>query len=641
MSTMTPDRVSVRMIGVARPSMADFATALDAYHADLGDGADTGWLPPRRLEPVFADAAGTPMLVRPAVDRPVAVPYPTQLPAPTDRWADSTFTPAGPPADRPDPSGLFDDVKGAVREWAAGAPRQIAQSVMKDTLMNLIAGGGLGNILGSVQGSVLGTLGGLGPAAGAIGGLLRGLTGTAASVPGALGIVSGGCLGGPAGSSLAGLSPSAALSAIGDQLMSAWQVEDSDSMGEQLAHHFANKWKDKLKDPGAALDQIQGYFTGTSAPATCAAVRVGDVDVAGNPVTAGSPDVLVEGQPLARVGDAVVASGVQVYMGGATVLTNGLMTARVTSASQAGPFADGAGTVFVNGPGGGAAPPPKQPPATPTSDSTTAPPSSAAAGSGSKAAADAPSAPTEAQPTGPTAGTGSGSAEPSSAAASPAATEETRLDTDGKRIGGRLRTLEEEQAEGVFGVDDLSCNDKEFAYRDSPDDYACVWMHCSNECVLARYLPGGGGGTIGRNAGGMLALMGGDLMEMAQSGACLTGYDSNLCRSAFQGIDFRANMSGILIAMDPSNDGMSCEMACDRKWGHTTSQQPEGFSDPANPPVKPPHPYGPFYPDPNAPPPNTHYPAKFRDENNVPGETTYSKPHINNSDPNGPGAVRH
>jgi hypothetical protein len=44
---------------------------------------------------------------------------------------------------------------------------------------------------------------------------------------------------------------------------------------------------------------------------------------------------------------------------------------------------------------------------------------------------------------------------------------------------------------------------------------------------------------------------------------------------------------------------------------------------------------------PSAASPSTHFPKELVDNSNVPGEITYSKPHLNNTDPNGPGAIRH
>jgi|GEM_PF-4467254 len=392
-----PEKGVVQLVGLVRSSPAEYAAVLEGFQADVAK--DNGWLslPPRRMEPIYADEEGAPHTVRIGDDSPVATPYPRPL-VPIDPTApEGGFIPletggggyAGPamgrvfataanasggylPAgerEQPD-DGMFAGLKDSIRAMATGLPQQMAQSVLKTALTNAFLGGGtagmLGGAMGTLQNAVGGLIPGLLPAASALSGAM---SGRSSATSGASAIVPGGCFpGGPSTGQMPAFSTSAALSQLGDQLLSQWQVEDSDSMGEQLAHHFANKWKEQIKDPGAAIEKLKGYFVGAVVPSIFPAVRLGDMDQAGDPVLAGSPTVFAEGVPLSRLGDPVKPPGVQIYMGAATVLTNGQMTARVTSASQAGPFAKGASTVFVNGVGGGAPPPPKSPPAPPKSE---------------------------------------------------------------------------------------------------------------------------------------------------------------------------------------------------------------------------------------------------------------------------------
>lgn len=245
------------------------------------------------------------------------------------------------------------------REYFSNLPELIAQNWARNTLQNLFLGGGLGDPLaglGSVSNDLISLIGG--PIARSslltVASLLRGVDG---DLPDLASLASG------------------VLPALTNKLLDAWQIEDSDSTSEQLAHHFASKWKDSLTDPSAALDKLKSYFKGQSSSAVLGALRLSDVDIGSNPVTMASTTVFAEGIPVARVGDTVKSPGNQVYKGAATVFTEGSITGRkLDSVSEMGLFATGASTVFIGGPTGGLGP--NDPPACQISDGnmTPAPP---------------------------------------------------------------------------------------------------------------------------------------------------------------------------------------------------------------------------------------------------------------------------
>ncbi len=111
--------------------------------------------------------------------------------------------------------------------------------------------------------------------------------------------------------------------------------------------------------PPAIADRIDAFFRGVPSATDTPALRVGDADAKGNAIVAGDSSIEVEGAPIARVGDAVERGGVQVYLGAATVLSGGAMTARVgTSVSAEAPFPAGASKTFIGGATGGSPPPP-------------------------------------------------------------------------------------------------------------------------------------------------------------------------------------------------------------------------------------------------------------------------------------------
>jgi hypothetical protein len=188
-----------------------------------------------------------------------------------------------------------------------------------------------------------------------------------------------------------------------------------------------------------------------------------------------------------------------------------------------------------------------------------------------------------------------------------------------------LQSLEGEKDRGYDGIHDVSCTDTPKASETNPDDYSCDWMHCRNACIATRYGPGGV--DLGPYVNAAVTHMGGILVEDGQMLACLTGYDTNLCRSGHQPSDIPANISGIRIAMTSKYNNTSCEQACsDQRGGPTTSATEEGCG--TN------RPYGPFYNCNPPPPPQIQSPPP-RPPYMLPGETSPRNPNL----PMGPGNI--
>jgi uncharacterized Zn-binding protein involved in type VI secretion len=214
-----------------------------------------------------------------------------------------------------------------------GLPRQLAES-LGHMLVGEAAKAMATEGLGSALGSSLGNLQGLGQG---------------------LAVAAGG--------QLAGMAT--------QQLMSSlWSVDDTASAGEQAAHHLTNRFVSQVQGElysqalgtagGSPMARLQNFFSSTPAGGF-PALRMGDLDASANAVVAGSPNVLVEGAPAAHINHPTLPSGVMVYRGSASVLTNGLFQSRsVLSLSQDGWFVTGASTVYVGGPQAGAPPPPPE-----------------------------------------------------------------------------------------------------------------------------------------------------------------------------------------------------------------------------------------------------------------------------------------
>ena len=83
------------------------------------------------------------------------------------------------------------------------------------------------------------------------------------------------------------------------------------------------------------------------------AARAG-VDSAGGTISAGSPDVIVNGSPIARIGDPVAGHGDSPHAspsmsaGSGDVIANGIGVCRAGDAASCGDAASGSGDVIVN-----------------------------------------------------------------------------------------------------------------------------------------------------------------------------------------------------------------------------------------------------------------------------------------------------
>lgn len=77
-------------------------------------------------------------------------------------------------------------------------------------------------------------------------------------------------------------------------------------------------------------------------------------DVAGGTIVSGSPTVFANGNPVARVGDAVAGhgrpphSGPVMASGSGNVFTNNIQTCRAGDTATCGHPSSGSGNVFVN-----------------------------------------------------------------------------------------------------------------------------------------------------------------------------------------------------------------------------------------------------------------------------------------------------
>ncbi len=144
-----------------------------------------------------------------------------------------------------------------------------------------------------------------------------------------------------------------------------WGLDSDSSAGEVAAHAMAQKIVAYLqKEVAAQLGNAVGLnsacgplstlFGVGAAPATpkFPALSVGHLDDKGNSIMSGLGSVLVEGRPIARVGDAVDKAGRQLFLGSGSVSSGALPTgmASISQSAPAHTFQLGAATVFVGGP---------------------------------------------------------------------------------------------------------------------------------------------------------------------------------------------------------------------------------------------------------------------------------------------------
>ncbi|MFG0326809.1 MAG: hypothetical protein ACF8SC_06035, partial [Phycisphaerales bacterium JB037] len=165
----------------------------------------------------------------------------------------------------------------------------------------------------------------------------------------------GGGLGTGAGDMLREFGPQLLQTAVLGHL---WSVDDEAPAAEQLTHHLLSEHAAPLiEGDSPALKAAKSAL----APAgTIAALRVGDLDAKGNAIAAGSGDVHANGLPLARLGDAMVRKGVQVFKGSEKTLANGIPAAQAPGSLSAEgvSFPKASPDVFIGGATIGADPPP-------------------------------------------------------------------------------------------------------------------------------------------------------------------------------------------------------------------------------------------------------------------------------------------
>ena len=83
---------------------------------------------------------------------------------------------------------------------------------------------------------------------------------------------------------------------------------------------------------------------------TCPKVQPGPVPHVGGPIIQGSPNVIIGGQPAARVGDAAMCVGPpdKIKKGSSTVFINGKPAARIgDTTAHGGVIISGCGTVII------------------------------------------------------------------------------------------------------------------------------------------------------------------------------------------------------------------------------------------------------------------------------------------------------
>lgn len=393
----TDDRRLLRFAGLefAPPLTADETAAMEQQlQQALASGNYSQMPPPRDASiAVWRDAAGQHyVMLADEEGNPVAVPFrvgPRRDPR-RDDLGQGGFVPAKllePTKQRPDVS----------------AGQLAAASLAGGGDSSGSGGGGVGGEVGGERESALQRQdrkselilllqsGIQGLAQGAGGELLGALVKTGGSVDGlASGALSEGLLT-RAGASLANVGIGGLLSAgTGALFSTVWGVDDSSSMGEQLAHKYAQELADILQSelqeqtmsalfgggeapPNLGPKDWQETFLGIDAPAGVPVVRKGDKTDHGGNVVSGAATVLVEGMMVARMTDEQLCPkkepgpidhvGGKIDQGVTSVLVEGELIARdqfasiCTGCGLAAHVLQGQSSVQV---GGVATPPPKE-----------------------------------------------------------------------------------------------------------------------------------------------------------------------------------------------------------------------------------------------------------------------------------------
>jgi uncharacterized Zn-binding protein involved in type VI secretion len=371
-------------------------------------------MPALRSQPVFADEMGNLFTGRATADGMDAHPFAPAAAFDPAKFGNGGFLPTSGSTAKSQPTAIERMIGGAASQLPAAIANDWLTSAAANLMTGTLPGGSLSNVLdvlksdgcfgtGSVDvlGSLMDSLGntaigqlsGMIPSLGSmVGGKLGPIIDAlgVGKLPGQLaqealgslfgnpaetlknladqmsGFVEGGCLGNIAGAAsdidLSALSGQA-LQGIGNYLMSQWQVNDESSAAEHIAHMLVSKYQADmlaaLQDPQAFLDRIDKLFNGVTSTAILPAARLSDSDNLVDVVATGLPPVLAESLPIARILDIMMPSGKPILEGAALVLSGGLPTARVTSATAVpSAIAKGAGTVLVGGPTFALPPPP-------------------------------------------------------------------------------------------------------------------------------------------------------------------------------------------------------------------------------------------------------------------------------------------
>ena len=299
-------RLAGMMLSSAEQRRADAVRDQESLRLALAeDSLDPARLPMPRLPmiPVFVGEDGRPHVLRATAGGPVAVPFDV----------DEPLDPAGDDLSR----GGYVTLEGLTPVLGGRSPVasgvELPTGTVATAAQAVLQGDGGGTLAGLLQSAVMGQVQNL------IGQGLAGLAAggsVGAGLAGAMPFVAGGgfnpaALGASALGQIMGLASQA--------LFSGWQVEDSSSTGEQLAHKYAQEVLGKVQgelqshlssalgvgsDPGSISGRIAEFFGGATSTASVPVGRLGDPDTADGVVSAGAPMVLVNGLKAARLGDA-------------------------------------------------------------------------------------------------------------------------------------------------------------------------------------------------------------------------------------------------------------------------------------------------------------------------------------------------
>jgi uncharacterized Zn-binding protein involved in type VI secretion len=411
-----------------------------------------------------------------------------------------------------------------------------------------------------------------------------------------------------------------------------WGVGPDSPAFERIAHMYAKQIAKGIVDTllqdvaslddllanwdslGADLkDQITKFFTGEASSASLGAARKYDTDAAGDSVVTGCDGVMIEGVASARATDLLFPTSLPITTGSGTVFSGGLPLARVTSTTEKGTtIASGAAQVFVGGPPAAVAP----------GGGLMSPAGSAGACGGGAAKGAASVA-------GNTA-VNEMTADDKKAEPNDSEVEDVEPDRSAPRqdetTGASQSTTEGDQAEIRAALPD---DERTRAFIEAAQD------HSDDPEEQRKYLTNlrnmYNDEDFGEDIRNDPALVNAQHYIVARNLAMHTGpaaatsatliYESLKATGVWQAGQRLQNTADTLF----NPDAPTVEIASDASWD-AVKWGLKGIAD---------------YSAANGGTPSSPWPQEMIDSFDLPGEITYSKPHINDSNPNGYGVIRH